>query len=256
MGENTKIEWADHTWNPWIGCTKVGPGCDHCYAEHLMDHRLHRVEWGVDGERRRTSEAYWRKPLAWNRAANGRRPRVFCASLADVFDNVVPHEWREDLWRLILRTPNLDWLLLTKRIGNAYHMLPADWHDGYPNVWIGATIVTQAEALRDIPKLRALPAAVRFLSCEPLLENVGLSTSFGNAGDERIHWVIVGGESGHDARPLETAWAQRIRNECRNAGVAFFMKQGSAANWPDFKNFESFPPSLRVRQFPTGGTDQ
>lgn len=248
MAENSKIEWTDHTFNPWIGCTKVGPGCDNCYAEHLMDHRLHRVEWGADGERSRTSAANWRKPVAWNNATGGRQ-RVFCASLADVFDNKVPHEWREDLWRLILRTPRLDWLLLTKRIGNAKNMLPDDWHDGYPNVWLGATVVNQEEAIRDIPKLRGLPAAVRFLSCEPLLESVNLSTSFGRGGN-RIHWVIVGGESGAHARPMQLAWAQQIKNQCHNAGVAFFMKQFSTSNWPDYKDFASFPPSLQVRQFP------
>lgn len=129
MAENSAIEWCDHTFNPWIGCTKVGPGCDHCYAEHLMDTRYGRVQWGAGNPRSRTSAANWTLPEKWNRdaaafmAARGRRQRVFCASLADVFDNEVINDWRVDLFRLIAATPNLDWLLLTKRIGNAKPML-------------------------------------------------------------------------------------------------------------------------------------
>ncbi|AMR77658.1 phage Gp37/Gp68 family protein [Cupriavidus nantongensis] len=192
MAENSTIEWTDHTFNPFIGCTKVGPGCDNCYAEHLMDKRMHKVVWGPHGERVRTSAANWRKPLAWNArhesffAEHGRRQRVFCASLADVFDNAVSVQWRYDLLRLIMDTPNLDWLLLTKRIGNAEPMLEQSmralthgregWRDNYlPNVWLGATIVNQAEADRDIPKLVEIPARVRFLSMEPLLGPVDIA---------------------------------------------------------------------------------
>ena len=120
MGENSKIEWCDHTFNPWFGCQKVSPGCDRCYAEAKMDHRFHKVQWGPHGERKRTSEDNWRKPRRWAKAARGtgKRPRVFCASLADVFDNQVPKEWRSDLFDLIKATPELDWLLLTKRPEN------------------------------------------------------------------------------------------------------------------------------------------
>lgn len=144
MAENSAIEWTDHTFNPWIGCTKVSPGCDHCYAEARMDTRLHRVNWGAGQPRRLTKT--WGDPVRWNKAheaffaKHGRRQRVFCASLADVFDNEVPENWRIDLFALIEQTPQLDWLLLTKRIGNAAKYLPwsacsAPW----PNVWIGAT---------------------------------------------------------------------------------------------------------------------
>lgn len=187
MGENTKIEWCHHSFNPWYGCQKVGPGCDHCYAEGWAK-RSGLVQWGPGTERRRSSPANWRKPLAWNAEAErlGVRHRVFCASLADVFDNEVPRQWRIDLFRLILETPSLDWLLLTKRIGNAAKMLQdtaecigpmMDANDRYrplPNVWLGATICNQAEADRDIPKLLAVPARVRFLSMEPLLGPVDL----------------------------------------------------------------------------------
>src|SRR5690348_7136536 len=141
MAENSKIEWTDHTFNPWIGCQHVSRGCDHCYAETMMDRRYGRVTWGPNGERQRTSNRYWRQPLRWNEQASeyerqhGRRPRVFCASLADVFDNKVPPEWRKDLFDLIRSSWRLDWLLLTKRPQNIAKMLPPDWYSpGYCNV--------------------------------------------------------------------------------------------------------------------------
>ena len=187
MAENTKIEWADHTFNPWTGCTKVGPGCDHCYAEGWAK-RSGQVQWGHGAARRRTSEANWKQPMRWNAEAEriGVRYRVFCASLADVFDNEVPAEWRADLFDLIAKTPNLDWLLVTKRVGNVERMVmdalrtmfirtnqePPTWP--WANVWLGITVVNQAEADRDIPKLLSTPAALRFLSMEPLLGPVNL----------------------------------------------------------------------------------
>lgn len=249
MAENSKIEWTDHTFNPWIGCQKVGPGCDHCYAEAMMADRYGRVEWGPHGARSRTSPANWRKPLAWDRAAAkaGVRHRVFCASLADVFDNhsSIQDEWRDDLWRLIEATPNLDWLLLTKRPGNIANMLPVpfDFARLYPNVWLGCTVVNQAEADRDIPKLLKLDAAVRFLSMEPLLGLVDLSIGLGctcesdercfgtcdyyrsGVSPNRLDWVICGGESGPSARPMHPGWARSLRNQCQAAGVAFHFKQ-------------------------------
>src|SRR5579871_6812298 len=137
MGNETEISWTDSTFNPWIGCTNVSPGCDHCYAE-AMAKRYSWAKWGKH-PRRRTSQGNWRKPLQWNADANhfgrihGRRRRVFCASLADVFDNQVPRAWRADLFALIRATPELDWQLLTKRPQNIIKMLPADWGGGYPN---------------------------------------------------------------------------------------------------------------------------
>lgn len=255
MAENTKIEWAHHTFNPWIGCTKVGPGCEHCYAEVMMDKRYGRARWGAGQPRVRTSEANWNLPRAWDRkaAATGIRYRVFCASLADVFDNEVDPQWRDDLWRLILDTPHLDWLLLTKRIGNVACRTPIM---GMPeNVWLGATIVNQAEADRDIPKLLATPAAKRFLSMEPLLGPVDLLNVFGenvlnpecwgdcacdsfagfdpgcrrHGGDgtltRKLDWIIVGGESGANARPMHPDWARSLRDQCAAAGVPFLFKQ-------------------------------
>ena len=261
MAENTKIEWTDHTFNPWIGCTKVGPGCDHCYAENLMDKRMGVAVWGPGNERVRTKPANWKMPLRWNAQADafmaqhGRRQRVFCASLADVFDNAVDPQWRADLFGLIQQTPNLDWLLLTKRIGNVRGLLAELAHGSdpalslldmmpLPNVWIGATIVNQDEADRDIPKLLAVPAAKRFLSMEPLLGPVDLHLKreqpctmcvswncelHGRPDDapclRRPDWVIVGGESGPRARPMHPDWARSLRDQCEAAGVPFLFKQ-------------------------------
>ncbi|WEE79406.1 phage Gp37/Gp68 family protein [Comamonas testosteroni] len=258
MAENTKIEWTDHTFNPFIGCTKVSPGCDNCYAENLMDTRMGKVIWGPKGERVRTSPANWNKPLKWNAnhaaffAEHGRRQRVFCASLADVFDNAVDPQWREDLFKLIEATPNLDWLLLTKRIGNVSNMLPVpfDFAKLYPNVWIGATVVNQEEADRDIPKLLAVDAAVRFLSMEPLLGPVNLehacdlaeaqvckgtwkdmadpikcAAALRRGSVALLDWVIVGGESGPGARPMHPNWARSLRDQCQDAGTDFLFKQ-------------------------------
>lgn len=251
MSENTKIEWADHTFNPWEGCQKVGPGCDHCYAE-TRNARFgggQTVNWGPGAPRRRTSAANWRKPLQWNAcreaffADHGLRQRVFCASLADVFDNAVSAQWRFDLLRLIAETPKLDWLLLTKRIVNAAEMLEQamraltigreGWRDNYlPNVWLGATICNQEEADRDIPKLLAMPARVHFLSVEPLLGPIMLPHDalspipfHCDARDRGIDWVIAGGESGPRARPMHPDWARGLRNQCSAAGVPFLFKQ-------------------------------
>ena len=258
MAENTKIEWADHTFNPWTGCTKVGPGCDNCYAEGWAK-RSGIVHWGTGAERRRTSESNWKQPIKWNAEAErlGLRYRVFCASLADVFDNEVPAEWRADLFDLIASTPHLDWLLVTKRIGNVERMVmdalrtmfiranqePPTWP--WANVWLGITVVNQAEADRDIPKLLQVPAAVRFLSMEPLLGPVDLTDISPNRGDRPedhfsalfdpdddqadtrhyVDWVIVGGESGPKARPMRPQWARDIRDQCKVAGVPFLFKQ-------------------------------
>jgi protein gp37 len=289
MAENTAIEWCDHTFNPWLGCTKISPGCDHCYAEAKMDKRLHRVHWGPGQPRVRTKT--WRDPVRWNGAheafyaAHGRRQRVFCASLADVFDNEVPREWRADLFSLVRSSPNLDWLLLTKRIGNAKAMIEQAMRDqgddtenaGWPwaNVWIGATVVNQAEADRDIPKLLEVPARVRFLSIEPMLGQIDLTRvqwpgkhkvdvlrggawdvpswhgGFTNHSDMgRVHWVIAGGESGPNARPAHPDWFRSLRDQCAAAGVPFFMKQMGGAR--DKRGaLADLPEDLRVREFPT-----
>jgi len=245
MAENSAIEWTDHTFNPWIGCTKVGPGCEHCYAEILATTRL-AVEWGPGAPRRHTAASTWQQPRRWDRkaAAAGIRQRVFCASLADVFDTEVPIAWRIELFQLIQETPNLDWLLVTKRIGNAQRM--ADLAGGWPeNVWLGATIVNQDEADRDVPKLLAIEGPrFRFLSMEPLLGPVdltmlhydGITNVNALTGDHGLSipmmgrgrgldWIIVGGESGKEARTMHPDWVTALRDQCETASVAFLFKQ-------------------------------
>ena len=247
MADNTKIEWADKTFNPWTGCTKVSPACDNCYAEGWAKRSGH-VEWGPKAERRRTKT--WGNPVKWNRQAEaeGIRYRVFCASLADVFDNhkSIEFYWRDDLWLLIEETPRLDWLLLTKRPQNIAKMVPSYWMSrGFPsNVWMGATVENQEEADRRIPHLLEIPALVRFLSCEPLLGPVDLTRvnddstvmidalrglggwPVPHAGDgPSLHWVITGGESGPNYRPANPDWFRSLRDQCAAADVPFLFKQ-------------------------------
>lgn len=243
MAENSHIGWTTHTFNPWFGCQKVGPGCDHCYAEADFDLRRGIVRWGPGEPRKRSADSTWRQPLRWNRAAvrDGIRPRVFSASLADVFDNAVDPAWRSDLFTLIDATPALDWLLLTKRIGNVPAMT-ADRSQTLARVWLGATIVTQAEADRDLPKLTGIDAAVRFLSVEPMLEPLALDLT-------GIGWVIAGGESGPGARPADADWFRSLRNQCAAAGVPFFMKQ--MGGYPRKRaDLDELPRDLRIREFP------
>ena len=300
MADRSAIEWCDSTFNPWVGCTKVSTACDHCYAEAMMSTRLGRVEWGAGKPRARTSAANWRKPLAWNKAEfrecaacgwrgepnsvgglthakdckgslKPARRRVFCASLADWLDNAAPIEWLVDLLDLIRCTPNLDWLLLTKRIGNWHKRITEahqhvvrgfdgdevmkrspdtrwdlglwiqDWLAGNApaNVWLGATICDQNEADRDIPKLLATPAAVRFLSIEPMIGPVdvrwfirpnvwenGRPVAGGDYGHgKKLDWIIAGGESGPHARPSHPDWFRSLRDQCAGAGVPFLFKQ-------------------------------
>lgn len=301
MSETTSIEWADSTFNPWEGCTKVGPGCDHCYAE-VRNARFGggtSPNWGAGAPRRRTSTANWRKPLKWDADAalaqraweagvaiagddvqalrahgfafiKPQRPRVFCASLADWLDNEVPIEWLVDLLDLIRCTPNLDWLMLTKRIGNWHARITRAhqyvvwkigvgvqergalwdlgmWLQGWlagkapSNVWIGATVVNQDEADRDVPKLLKVQARVRFLSVEPMLGSIDLrwmltepTGKFRTHGGKRqmemrslgaIHWVIAGGESGPGARPAHPEWLRFLRDHCAALAVPFLFKQ-------------------------------
>lgn len=259
MGDNTRIEWCDATFNPWIGCQKVSDGCKHCYAESLMDHRYGKAKWGPQGTRQRTSAANWRKPLQWNKQAQdaGIRYRVFCASLADVFENNPQLlDWRQELFALIEQTPNLDWLLLTKRPQHVFDFVPKHWLGGLPsNVWIGASVESQGQIGR-VRDLLRVPAYVHFLSCEPMLGPIDLQECYSEEpGDcyslliNYIDWVIVGGESGQNARPMSAEWALNLRRQCDLYGVKFFMKQ--LGGHPDKRhNLEQFPPELRVRQFP------
>lgn len=231
MAENSGIEWTHHTFNPWIGCTKVSPACDNCYAETWDKRYNGGTHWGAKAERRRTKT--WGMPVKWNKQAeaSGRRLRVFCASLADVFDNQVPEEWRTDLWELIKSTPHLDWLLLTKRPQNIKKMLPADWGKGWQNVWLGTTVENQQEADRRIPHLSKIPAEVKFLSMEPLLGDVDISQYL----KFQISWVIVGGESGPNYRMGNADWFRSLRDQCQDASVPFLFKQWEGSTTAEIK---------------------
>ena len=273
----TKIEWTSwkdgngvrqpgFVFNPWLGCAKVSRGCDLCYAETLLDKRYHRVSWGQRktdrtepsvGTRVRTSEANWKQPLRWNREAAARielfdegmttfrpeRPRVFCASLADWLDNQVPESWREDLACQIEATPDLDWLLLTKRIENFDKLAP--WHDDdIPgNVWLGITAEDQDAYDRRWPILARIPARVRFVSYEPACGPLSILDY-----KEKPEWLICGGMTGRGPGFVEmsASWAVRVMDECNNESVAFFMKQMSGR--------KPIPNVLQRRQFPAGST--
>lgn len=251
MGENTGIEWCHHTFNPWWGCTKVSPACDHCYAETLArrfgysETGKHFPIWGKDAERRTMSDAYWLEPLKWNRASKraGERRTVFCGSMCDVMEDHSPAfpadawlpELRQRLYLLIEATPHLDWLLLTKRPQNFRRFLPQSWlRSPLPNVWLMTTVESQEYAWRAVELLRT-PAAVRGLSCEPLLGPLDLVPHLfmpdphGSPADliphGALHWVIAGGESGPGARPSHPDWFRLLRDQCERSDTPFFFKQ-------------------------------
>jgi protein gp37 len=256
MGAVTKIEWCHHTFNPWWGCLQVSPLCDHCYAMMLDTRWFKRAHWGPRAERRYFDNDYWQQPLKWDRraAAAGCRRRVFCASMADVFDNAADPAARDRLWRLVRRTPNLDWVLLTKRIGNAPKMLPDDWRDGYPNVWLIVS-ADQTALARDVAKLAAIPAVVHGVSIEPQLAPVRLDSFAG-----LLQWVINGGESGAGARPFHLEWARALAAECRTAGIPIFIQRlGSRPHQAGVRlrlrdaggvDWSEWPADLRIREFP------
>jgi len=255
MGAITKIEWCDHTFNPWWGCTQVSPLCDHCYAMLLDARWFKRAHGGSGAARRYFSDSYWAQPLVWNHraCAEGRR-RVFCASMADVFDKEVAQAVRDRLWTLIRCTPKLDWIVLTKRIINAPAMLPSNWGSGYKNVWLIIS-VDQTSLERDAPKLLSIPAVVHGASIQPQLAPVRLG-SFATS----LQWVIIGGESGAGARPFHIEWARSLVAECAAARMAIFVQRlGSKPCEASGRlqladrtgsSWDEWPFDLRVRQFP------
>lgn len=239
--QNSTIEWTDHTFNLVWGCQRVSPGCEHCYAETLA-HRYGFDVWGPakTTDRRTMSANYWSQPLRWNAAAEkaGQRKRVFCCSMADVFeDHPTNEQERPKLWALIEQTPWLDWQLLTKRPENITRMVPPAWLDKpRRNVWYGTSAEDQRRFDERLPHLLTVPAQVRFLSCEPLLGPInlglfrigvarGLTVPFWMA----INWVICGGESGAGARPMHPDWARSLRDQCKrtptDGGTRFLFKQ-------------------------------
>jgi len=245
---DSHIAWTHDTFNPWWGCDKVSAGCQFCYADTLSRRYGHPV-WGRAAPRRFFGEAHWRQPEKWHREAlrSGVRRRVFCASMADVFeDRRALDPWRERLWALMEQTPALDWQLLTKRPEHISQMVPPAWMQTWPShVCIGTSTENQEWAYHRTAELVKIPAKVRFLSVEPLLGPIPAVPLDG------IHWVIVGGESGAHARPMHLGWARNIRDQCADAGVAFFMKQlGGRRDKRD--QLEQFPEDLRIREFPIG----
>lgn len=291
MGVDSKIQWCHHTFNPWWGCTRVSPGCEHCYAETFAKRTGHKV-WGAKADRRFFGAKHWAEPLKWNTAAanKGERHRVFCASMADVFeDREDLVEQRNQLWDLILSTPHLDWLLLTKRPENLARMLPwgraGMFAEPFKNVWLGTTVEDQRRADERIPHLVRVPAAVRFLSCEPLLGAITFRPRAESTADmlrlmdegiadkpamlDGIDWCIVGGESGPGSRPFTFGWARSIMDQCRAGGVPVFVKQAGSnlvearCDGDGFDGLErirlvdrkggdpsEWPADLRVRDFP------
>lgn len=250
MGANTKIEWAHHTFNPWMGCSKVSEGCKNCYAEEMMDHRYGKAKWGPDGTRPVTSDANWKLPKKWDKEAEkaGERHRVFCASLADVFEDredlVAP---RHRLMDLIYLTPHLDWLLLTKRPDIAYW-----WSEKWPlrtNVWLGTSVENQKAADERIPWLLRTKSTKRFLSVEPLLGPIEFSdvsrrvdavSVLGQRAVSGIDWVIVGGESGKkNVRPMKAEWPKSLRDQCQALNIPFFFKQ-----WGEYGDPAVYPGAM------------
>lgn len=245
MGENSKIEWTHHTMSPWVGCTKVSDACQNCYAESWAKRTGQAGLWA--GERRRTSAAYWRQPIKWNKSAAvaGVRKRVFCASLSDIFDNQVPEEWRADLFRLIRDTPSLDWLLLTKRPQNINKMLfkaigSSDLRSW--NIWLGTTTENQEEYDLRFRHLAGVAARIRFISYEPALGPIIVKRQ----GLLSPDWVIAGGESGPKARVSDPQWFHNLRDECAELEISFFMKQITERG----KKIV-IPNSLLVREWPS-----
>ncbi len=241
MAKNSNIEWTHDTFNPWWGCSKVSPACKNCYAESWAL-RVGLSVWGEGSPRRFFGSEHWREPLTWNRRAEAerKRRRVFCASMADVFEDRRDLDpWRRRLWCLVENTPWLDWLFLTKRPEYIGRFAP--WRTKWPrNVWLGTTVEIQGWAIKRIPTLLQHPAAIRFLSCEPLLGPLDLrrwlpepGQRASRSGEEPclgarrnfIDWVIAGGESGYKARPMNPVWAEDLRDQCTASGVPFHFKQ-------------------------------
>lgn len=271
MADETLIQWCDRTWSPWFGCRKVSPGCDNCYIVRTVPFRMRGLKHGP--RRDDPSESYWELPYRWNREAvrTEKRLRVF-PSVCDPFDTEVDYSRFERFMETIIRCPKLDWLLLTKRIENALP-LGQRWakENGYnwtgfpPNVWLGASVEDQKRADERIPILLSIPAKVRFLSVEPMLEHIELDLPHRDApGPSKIDWVIFGGESGRGARPCSIAWIKDGLEQCWERAVVPFVKQvGSNAVGNEMDKWvtrlkhkkggdpSEWPANLRVREFPS-----
>ena len=216
MGKNSKIEWTDHTWNPWIGCRKISAGCENCYMFRGQE-RFRNDPTIIH----KTAPKTFNAPLQWaGRDGN----KVFVCSWSDFFINAAD-DWRDDAWDIIRRTPHLLYLILTKRPGNILDRLPPDWGEGWPNVWLGVSAENQETADERIPLLLKVPAALHFVSCEPLLGPIIFPQISQRGSLAGISWCIVGGESGPDARPMRAEYVYSIKRQCQAAKVPFFFKQ-------------------------------
>jgi len=254
MAVNTKIQWAQSTWNPWYGCRKVSPGCKFCYAERDM------TKFGQDFKQVRQSKTKFSIPLKWV------EPRlIFTCSWSDWFiEDADP--WRPFAWKIIKQTPQHTYQILTKRSELIADRLPSDWGDGYPNVWLGVSVESNAQRHR-ITELAKIPAAVRFISAEPLIDQLDLldlqsKESVGVEFIKYFHWVIVGGESGNDEgkhryRECYGSWINHIIYDCQRAKVPIFVKQmGTAlAKKMGLKdrqggNIDEWPEEFKIRQMP------
>lgn len=239
MGQTTSISWCDATFNLWIGCTKTSPGCTNCYAERQNNHfGWNKAGWGPNAARKRTGESYWKQPYKWNKRAaqTGVRLRVFGDSLCDVCDDhpSIRPEWRQFYAKLVVDTPHLDWLWLTKHPDRFNDIWLRLFGDKLPdNLWVGITAENQKmwnERKRYLPEI---PTINKFVSAEPLLGPI--TFRFGkwvvdyagrnNLIADHVRQVIVGGESGPNARPMDTAWALDIRDQCKIVGMPYFFKQ-------------------------------
>lgn len=305
MSDKSGIEWTEATWNPATGCTKVSLGCRFCYAKHKAWPRLSKNPVGVYTGRKfedvQVHPERLDQPLRWT------KPRmIFVNSMSDLFHEAIPRTFIEDVFAIMALASRHTFQVLTKRPERMARLLNSsgfwlavqyrieqtavkDWCDvegrPLPNVWLGTSVENQETADERIPLLLDTPAAVRWLSVEPMLgpvslapwehsamgdvcghcegyrgrgsgpdiEDCGVCDGSGLAGDPLIHWVVCGGESGTKARPMQALWAQNLRTDCMEAEVPFFMKQGSQANWPNYHDFDSFPAELQVREYPADG---
>lgn len=245
MGENSKIEWCHHTWNPWRGCTKVSSGCAHCYAEKLS-HRNPRSLgiWGDNGSRAVGSESYWREPFKWNQQAQSERVRrrVFCGSLMDAAEDRPELEpLRERMKETVEAAHWLDWLLLSKRPENYSRMFWDVWPE---NAWAGTSAEDDETFRRRTSYLMRVKAVVRFVSCEPMIGRIDIPAGVLRSGD----MVIVGGESGRGARAMNPEWVRWMRDTCSAWGIPFFFKQWGEWAWaPDDLNYGDATKYLKDR---------
>lgn len=259
--QNSKIEWTDNTANFWWGCVKVSPGCEHCYAEALSK-RYGKAIWGPakTTERWRT-KGPWKDILKWDKAAkrDGVRRKVFVQSMSDFFeDHPQLLDWRNEATEILEQLEWLDIQLLTKRPENILGMVPAYWAcmEWPQHIWIGTSVENQEQAEKRIPGLLNVEAPVKFLSCEPLLGPLNLEDlAYEAAGpawagyNKLVDWIIVGGESGKSARPMQIEWARSLRDQCQAAGIAYFCKQlGGVVD--KRHDLEDMPVDLRIREFP------